>query len=161
MFASKQCFGIELSPHITQSFLDIYQRENTKDMNHLYDSDKSGYVETPYCLYLCKKDAMGNYVSVNNKSTVMNSLLFGRINHEIFGNQLIFSNKPQGMLLSSSENLRRFLVFSPNNTTAFIENEITKENVLDDNAKNYSAISFMEGSNQLWAVGSSNIVESI
>ena len=161
MFASKQCNGIEISESMTQPFLDIYKRENTKDMNHLYDSEKGGYVETPYCLYLCKKDAMGNYVSVDNKTPAMNALLFGRINHETFGNQLIFSNRPQGMLFSSSENLRRFLVFSPNSTTAFIENELTKENVFDDDAKNYSAISFLEGANQLWAIGSLMIVESI
>jgi len=164
LLCSKKVFEMNINETIPAFFQHIYNKERTRDLHHILNVQTEEYVETPYCLYLCTKDTMGNYVTSLKTDPLPNpitTLVLGKMQHPILGEHLIFSNKPQNVLFSSYDNLRRFLVFSKKEHTAFIEGNLTLNNIFSDDSPNYSAITFIEGGNQLWAIGSSLFVEEI
>lgn len=164
LLCSKKVFEMNINETIPAFFQHIYNKERTRDLHHILNVQTEEYVETPYCLYLCTKDTMGNYVTSLKTDPLPNkitTLVLGKIQHPVLGEHLIFSNKPQNVLFTSYDTLRRFLVFSKKENTAFIEGNLTLNNIFSDDSPNYSAITFIEGGNQLWAVGSSLFVEEI
>ena len=164
LLCSKKVFEMNINETIPAFFQHIYNKERTRDLHHILNVQTEEYVETPYCLYLCTKNTMGNYVTslkIDPLPNPITTLVLGKTQHPILGEHLIFSNKPQNVLFSSYDNLRRFLVFSKKEHTAFIEGNLTLNNIFSDDSPNYSAITFIEGGNQFWAVGSSLFVEEI
>jgi len=164
LLCSKKVFEIKVNENIPLFFQQIYEKEQIRDFHHVMNVSTGKYVETPYCLFLCSKNTMGNYVSLLKPEKMPNeiaTLILGKLQHPVLGPFLLFSNKPQGILFSSYETLRRFLVFSKKENTAFIEGDLKLNEVFSDHSPNYSVITFIENNIQLWAVGSSLFVEEI
>ena len=164
LLCSKKVFEINVNEKIPLFFQQLSENEQIRDFHHVMNISTGKYVETPYCLFLCSKNTMGNYISVAKTEIIQNeiaTLILGKIQHPILGSYLLFTNKPQGILFGSYETLRRFVVFSMKENTAFIEGDLKLSEVFSDDSPNYSAITFMENNIQLWAVGSSLFVAEI
>ena len=148
-----------LAPYIPKFFIEIQKQNDTLDFHHIVDINHQKYVESPYCLFLCRKDQNGNYVSVSSleyKDSIT-SLIFGKINHPYLGSQIMLSHFPLGNV----KDPQRILLFSKNKNIAFIEGDMTLDMVLSDDVADYSAVTYFENETQLWAVESISFVEAL
>jgi len=116
--------------------------QTTLDFHHVQNRDKS-YVESPYVLYLCKNES-----ECYSEEEAAKQWFFPRIQHEVFGDILLFRSKPD------TKRCQRYIVFAPEKNTMFSESEIVS---LDANStiENITCFSFMKNDVQYWVVHSS------
>lgn len=159
ILCSKKVKDFTIESTVETFFKEIHNQHDTLDFHHVFNMIEKKYVESPYCLYLCKKNEQGKWVSISESQykDPISTLVFGKTKHPLLGNQLYLSNEPFG----SFENPQRFLLFSNRKNTAFVEEGLNLADLLNDHRPHYTAYSFFEDGQQIWSVHSSSFLEAI
>ena len=167
MFASKSVHGITVDPKV---LVEIASADGSlkKEFYHLKDVKANTLVKDPYILFLCKPDTSSgilstigstfgfspeyeNIESVDSEEQVR--ILYPRIKHDKIGTYTFFSSS------SNAKNAERFVVFVDIDglSPLYLEpGDIDKLNHLYDpgNMELSTAITFMNGSQQIWCIKS-------
>lgn len=159
ILCSKKVKDFSIESNVDTFFKEIHNQHDTLDFHHVFNITENKYVESPYCLYLCRKTEQGKWVSISESQykDPISTLVFSKTKHPLLGNQLMFSNEPLGPF----ENPQRFLLFSNKKNSAFVEDGMELATLLEDHMPHYSAYTYFENDQQMWAVHSSSFVETI
>jgi hypothetical protein len=164
MFASKTVHGLSVDPSV---LVEIASNNSSLDKRfyHLKDVDTNELVKDPYILFMCKPSSSTDMFSSLNFSPDYENIesgesdesrvqiLYPRIKHDKIGTYTFFSS------LSKIANARRFAVFVDIDRLSPLYVEPSDEDKLNhlydpDNMELSTAITYMNGSQQIWCIKS-------
>jgi hypothetical protein len=174
IFISKKVKSIPISDSVEKIFdeISLSGSQNNVDFYHLKDVISNRIIKTPYILFMCKqiessKSGFMLFDLFNTKkmeySTVEyendnenESIIFPTIQHPKLGNYVFFSSLP----LKTSNLVKRFAVFVDTDELNPLYLEPSENDTLltiydfDKDIEQYTSVTFIEKSIQLWCVKS-------
>ena len=173
MFASKQVNQLQVNINIIVEIASASTGSLDKTFYHLKDVNTNELIKDPYVLFLCREsESSGMFQSIGLSSTIFENIesknesedtiqiLYPRVKHPKIGTYTFFTS------VSTKKNTKRFIVFV--DIDGLIPLYIEPEHVdkLDhlydaDNMEKSHALTFMNDSQQLWCIKSSEYFSEI
>jgi hypothetical protein len=162
MFASKIVHGLSVDPSVLIEIAKSSNGSIDKSFYHLKDTKSDTIVKDPFILFLCKQPPTSILNSIGFSSEFENiepvaedtiQIIYPRINHPKIGTYTFFSSK------TNITGAKRFAVFVDIESLHPLYIEPEDEDKLNhlydpDNTELSTAITFMNGSQQVWCIKS-------
>jgi hypothetical protein len=167
---TRTCMEIPVHSTVTNLFEQMREQSGTLDFHHIKREDGT-YLETPYCLYMCKTNAMGGYDNQHiikpEKNGEQNArILFPHLYYDHLDTSILMTTHAFDAKQAITGELQRFVVFAEKEQTLYIEPD--SENQLDntvfqENIPEYSVVTFIDKSanRQFWSVSTPLIIDEL
>ena len=168
---TRTCMEIPIRSSVKDLFENMRQESGNLDFHHI-KRENGTYVESPYCLYMCKTNIIGGYdnqpVEKPKKNGQSNNarILFPHLYYDHLDMSILMTTHAFDVKDANVGELQRFVLFAEKAHTLYIEPDSDTKldnSIFQDHSPEYNVVTFIDKSanRQFWSVSTPLLIDEL